>query len=65
MDKLTETILQVVYKKRDACDRVATELDTLDQDPLTIRFYEGKVEAFNEIINALTNNKSNERTKQT
>jgi hypothetical protein len=63
MDKLTETILQVIYKKRDACDRVATELDTLDQDPLTIRFYEGKVEAFNEIINALTNNKSDERTK--
>ena len=63
MDKLTETILQVVYKKRDACDRVATELDTLDQDPLTIRFYEGKVEAFNEMINALTNNKSDERTK--
>ena len=63
MDKLTETILQVIYKKRDACDRVATELDTLDPDPLTIRFYEGKVEAFNEIINALTNNKSDERTK--
>ena len=63
MDKLTETILQVIYKKRDACDRVATELDTLDQDPLTIRFYEGKVEAFNEMINALTNNKSDERTK--
>ena len=63
MDKLTETILQVVYKKRDACERVATELDTLDQDPLTIRFYEGKVEAFNEIINALTNNKQDERTK--
>ena len=63
MDKLTETILQVIYKKRDACDRVATELDTLDQDPLTIRFYEGKVEAFNEIITALTNNKQDERTK--
>jgi hypothetical protein len=65
MDKLTETILQVVYKKRDACDRVATELDTLDQDPLTIKFYEGKVEAFNDIINVLTNNKQDERTKQT
>lgn len=63
MDKLTETILQVIYKKKDACDRVATELDTLDQDPLTIRFYEGKVEAFNEIINAFTNNKQYERTK--
>ena len=65
MDKLTETILQVVYKKRDTYDRLATELDTLDQDPLIIRFYEGKVEAFNEIINVLTNNKQDERTKQT
>jgi len=63
MDKLTETILQVIYKMRDACDRVATELDTLDQDPLTIIFYEGKVESFNDIINLLTNNKSEERTK--
>lgn len=65
MDKLTETILQVIYKKRDSCDRVASELDTLDQEPLTIRFYEGKVEAFDEIIQLLTNNKQDERTKKT
>jgi hypothetical protein len=63
MDKLTETILQVIYKKRDACDRVATELDTLDQDPLVIKFYEGKVEAFDEVVSLLTNNKQDERTK--
>ena len=63
MDKLTETILQVIYKKRDACDRVATELDTLDQDPLVIKFYEGKVEAFDEVVSLLINNKQDERTK--
>ena len=63
MDKLTETILQVIYKKRDACDRVATELDTLDQDPLVIKFYEGKVEAFDEVVSLLTNNNQDERTK--
>jgi hypothetical protein len=62
MDKLTETILQVIYKKRDACDRVAGELDTLDQDPLVVRFYEGKVEAFDDVINMLTNNKPDEST---
>jgi hypothetical protein len=65
MDKLTETILQVIYRKRESCDRVASELDTFDQDPLVISFYEGKVEAFDEIINLLTNSKQDERTKQT
>jgi hypothetical protein len=65
MDKLTETILQVIYKKRESCDRVASELDTFDQDPLVISFYEGKVEAFDEMISLLTNNKQDERTKQT
>jgi len=65
MDKLTETTLQVIYKKRESCDRVASELDTFDQDPLVISFYEGKVEAFDEIISLLTNSNQNERTKQT
>ena len=63
MDKLMESLLQVLYKKRDACDRVASELDTITGDDLTITFYEGKVEAYQEIINMLTNNKTYEEPK--
>jgi hypothetical protein len=63
MDKLIESLLQVLYKKRDACDRVATELDTITADDLTIRFYEGKVEAYQDVINMLTNNKTYEKTR--
>jgi hypothetical protein len=63
MDKLIESLLQVLYKKRDACDRVATELDTITADDLTIRFYEGKVEAYQDVINMLTNNKTYEETR--
>jgi hypothetical protein len=63
MDKLIESLLQILYKKRDACDRVATELDTITADDLTIRFYEGKVEAYQDVINMLTNNKTYEETR--
>ena len=57
MDNLIEKLLQVLYKNRDANDRVASELDTITGDDLTIRFFEGKVEAYQEVINMLTNNK--------
>lgn len=57
MDNLIEKLLQVLYKNRDANDRVASELDTITGDDLTIKFFEGKVEAYQEIINMLTNNK--------
>jgi len=58
MDNLIEKILQVLYKKRDAADRVATELDTITQDDLLVKFFEGKTEAYQEIIDMLVNNKS-------
>ena len=58
MDNLIEKILQVLYKKRDAADRVATELDTITQDDLLVKFFEGKAEAYQEIIDMLANNKS-------
>lgn len=58
MDNLIEKLLQVLYKKRDAADRVATELDTITQDDLLVKFFEGKAEAYQEIIDMLANNKS-------
>jgi hypothetical protein len=58
MDNLIEKVLQVLYKKRDAADRVATELDTITGDDLLVRFFEGKTEAYQEIIDMLTNNKN-------
>ena len=62
MDNLIEKLLQVLYKKRDAADRVATELDTITQDDLLVKFFEGKAEAYQEIIDMLTTKQSNERT---
>lgn len=58
MDNLVEKLLQVLYRKRDAADRVATELDTLTSDDLLIKFFEGKVEAYQEVIDMLINNKN-------
>lgn len=58
MDNLIEKILQVLYKKRDAADRIATELDTVTADDLLIRFFEGKTEAYQEIIDMLVHNKN-------
>jgi hypothetical protein len=58
MDNLVEKLLQVLYKKRDAADRVATELDTVTSDDLLIKFFEGKVEAYQEVIDMLINNKN-------
>jgi hypothetical protein len=58
MDNLIEKVLQVLYKKRDAADRVATELDTVTGDDLLVRFFEGKTEAYQEIIDILTINKN-------
>ena len=63
MDNLIEKVLHVLYMKKDSAERVATELDTLTSDDLIIRFFEGKVEAYQEIIDMLTNNKTYERTK--
>ena len=57
MDNLIEKVLQVLYKKKDACDRVASELDTITGDDLTIKFYEGKIEAYQEVIEMLINYK--------
>lgn len=62
MDILIEKILQNLYKRRDLAERVSSELDTLDEDPLVIRFYEGKIEAYDEVINLLLNKKANEET---
>ena len=58
MDNLVEKLLQVLYRKRDAADRVATELDTLTSDDLLIKFFEGKAEAYQEVIDMLINNKN-------
>ena len=58
MDNLVEKLLQVLYRKRDAADRVATELDTVTSDDLHIKFFEGKVEAYQEVIDMLINNKN-------
>ena len=58
MDNLIEKLLQVLYKKRDAADRIATELDTVTADDLLIRFFEGKTEAYQEIIDMLVHNKN-------
>jgi hypothetical protein len=58
MDNLVEKLLQVLYRKRDAADRVATELDTVTSDDLLIKFFEGKVEAYQEVIDMLINNKN-------
>ena len=58
MDNLIEKVLQVLYKKKDAADRVATELDTITGDDLLVRFFEGKVEAYQAIIDMLTNDKN-------
>jgi hypothetical protein len=58
MDNLVEKLLQVLYRKRDAADRVATELDTVTSDDLLIKFFEGKMEAYQEVIDMLINNKN-------
>jgi len=58
MDNLVEKLLQVLYRKRDAADRVATELDTVTSDDLLIKFFEGKVEAYQEVIDMLIINKN-------
>jgi len=58
MDNLVEKLLQVLYKKKDAAERVATELDTVTSDDLLIKFFEGKAEAYQEIIDVLVNNKN-------
>jgi hypothetical protein len=58
MDNLVEKLLQVLYRKRDAAERVATELDTLTSDDLLIKFFEGKAEAYQEVIDMLINNKN-------
>jgi hypothetical protein len=58
MDNLVEKLLQVLYKKKDAAERVATELDTVTSDDLLIKFFEGKVEAYQEVIDMLINNKN-------
>ena len=58
MDNLVEKLLQVLYRKRDAAERVATELDTLTSDDLLIKFFEGKAEAYQEVIDLLINNKN-------
>jgi len=58
MDNLVEKLLQVLYKKKDAAERVATELDTVTSDDLLIKFFEGKAEAYQEIIDMLVNNKN-------
>ena len=58
MDNLIEKVLQVLYKKRDAADRVATELDTITEDDLLVKFFEGKTEAYQEVIDMLINNKN-------
>jgi hypothetical protein len=62
MDVLIEKVLQNLYSRKDKADRIASELDTIDSDPLVIRFYEGKVEAYDEIIHLLINKKANEET---
>lgn len=53
MENLIEKLLQVLYKKRDAAERVASELETVTEDDLLIRFFEGKMEAYQEIIDML------------
>jgi hypothetical protein len=58
MDNLVEKLLQVLYKKKDAAERVATELDTVTSDDLLIKFFEGKAEAYQEVIDVLVNNKN-------
>jgi hypothetical protein len=58
MDNLVEKLLQVLYKKKDAAERVATELDTVTSDDLLIKFFEGKAEAYQEVIDVLINNKN-------
>jgi hypothetical protein len=58
MDNLVEKLLHVLYRKRDAAERVATELDTLTSDDLLIKFFEGKAEAYQEVIDMLINNKN-------
>jgi hypothetical protein len=62
MTNLIEILLQAIYKKKDAAERIVSELETVTQDDLLIRFFEGKTEAYQEIIDMLTTKQSNERT---
>ena len=62
MTNLIEILLQAIYKKKDAAERIVSELETVTQDDLLIRFFEGKTEAYQEIIDMLTIKQSNVRT---
>ena len=62
MTNLIEILLQAIYKKKDAAERIVSELETVTQYDLLIRFFEGKTEAYQEIIDMLTTKQSNERT---
>jgi len=62
MKTLIDLMLLELYKKKEQYERRSSELETTFGDDIVIAKYEGKVEAYSEVINMITTNGEKNKT---